>query len=178
MHCSHKNYMRFSVIPVILQKKEFMEIAQFSNLNEEEKELMIHVPALVTILLAGIDNEIDMTEEEQANRLVHIRATTGDPILFDFFKKIEKDFNEQLALMNTKFMNLEKEVRFQKITDELTKLNDILPKLDPLFARAFLKSMRTFAGSVAESSGGIFGFLSVSFDEKQLIGLEMITYEP
>ena len=170
--------MHFSVILLILQKKEYMEIAQFSNLSDEEKELMMNTPALVTVLLAGVDGEIDMTEEEQANRLVHIRATTGDPILFDFFKLLESEFNTQLSVMNGKYMNFEKEVRVQEIAEELSKLNDILPKLDPLFARAFLKSMRSFAGSVAESTGGILGFLSVSFDEKQLIGLEMITYEP
>ncbi len=91
---------------------------------------------------------------------------------------MEKDFGLLLKAMNNRFMVLDKSVRFDKISEELVKLNDILPKLDPLFARAFLKSMRTFASSVAESSGGIFGFFSVSFDEQQLIGLEMITYEP
>ena len=155
-----------------------MTIPQFSSLLPEERNLLLHAPALVTCLIAGAEDNFNLKEEEQSKHLIRIRTHTGDPMLFDFYKEVENTFDEQIDTLVKQYGNLQAATRADIIVGELTKLNDILPKIDSLFARAYLKSLRTLAHAVAESSGGILGFLAVSYEESHLVGLEMITYQP
>lgn len=154
-----------------------MSIPQFLSLSAEETALLFHAPALVTCLIAGSEDKMDETEEEQSKHLVRIRTNTGDPILFDYYKEVEVIFDEQLNALVVKYGNLQAAPRTDILVGELEKLNDILPKLDSLFARAYIKSLRTLAQAIAESSGGVLGFFSISYEESQVVGLEMITYE-
>lgn len=153
-----------------------MAIVQFNHLTKEESDLLLHAPALVTCLIAGAEDTINVEEEEKSKHLVRIRANIGDPLLFDFYKEVEKDFDQQLDTLVNKYGGLQATPRTEIIVGELSKLNEILPKLDSLYAKAYLKSLRSLAHSVAESSGGILGFLAISYEEKHLIGLEMISY--
>jgi len=41
-------------------------IDEFKELSQEEVDLMLKVPALVCILIAGADNKIDQTEIKEA----------------------------------------------------------------------------------------------------------------
>jgi hypothetical protein len=154
-----------------------MSIAQFNSLSKEESDLLYSAPALVTCLIAGAEDEFNTKEEEHSIHLVRIRANTGDPILFDYYKEVETNFESQLNALVSKFSNLQPETRIEIIVKELTKLNEILPKIDNLFARQYVKSLRTLAKGIAESSGGVLGFFSVSYEEQSLIGLDMISYE-
>ncbi|HUM53085.1 MAG TPA: hypothetical protein PK431_14770 [Chitinophagales bacterium] len=155
-----------------------MSIPQFSSLTEEEKNLLLDTPVIVTYLIGGSDDNLDENEKQKSNHLVHIRAATGDPILFDFYKEIENSFALKLNGYVAKYGNLQASERTRVLVEELTKLNEILPKLNDIYARALLKSMRSLAHAIAEVSGGFFGFLDVSYEEKHLTALEMITYEP
>lgn len=154
-----------------------MSIVQFQHLSKEESDLLFHAPALVTCLIAGSEDKFNMEEEEQSKHLVRIRAITGDPILFDYYKIVEKIFDEQINTLVSKYGSLQAEPRTEILVSELSKLNDILPNIDSLFARSYVKSLRSLAHAVAESSGGILGFLSISYEEKHLLGLEMISFE-
>ena len=154
-----------------------MSIAQFSQLTKEETDLLFHAPALVTCLIAGAEDNFNVKEEEQAKHLIRIRATTGDAILFDYYKEVEKVFDEQINALVSKYGNLQATPRTDLVVAELSKLNEVLPKVDRIFAHAYVKSLRSLAHAIAESSGGILGFLAVSYEEKHLMGLEMITYE-
>ncbi len=155
-----------------------MSIPQFSTVNEEEKKLLLDAPVIVTYLIGGADDNLDENEKQKSNHLVHIRAATGDPILFDFYKEIEATFAVKLNGFTAKYGNLQVNERTRVLVEELTKLNDILPKLNDIYARAYLKSLRSLAYAIAEVSGGFFGFLDISYEEKHLTALEMITYEP
>jgi len=154
-----------------------MPIAQFSQLTNEEIDLLLHAPALVTCLIAGAEDKINEEEEERSKHLVRIRTTNGDPILFDYYTEVEKSFDAQLNTLISKYGNLQADPRTAVLVSELSKLNDILPKVDNLFVRSYVKSLRSLAHAVADASGGILGFFSISYEEKYLIGLEMITYE-
>ena len=155
-----------------------MSIAQFKSLTEEEKLFLLTTPAMVTYLIGGADGVFDPREEVQAEHIVRIRKENGDPLLFDFYIEVEKLFFEQLdALVNNHSAKSAKE-RTEFLVAELSKLNQILPKLDNLYARALLASLRSLAKFIAESSGGVFGFLEISYEEEQLLGLTMVTYTP
>ncbi|HRH57534.1 MAG TPA: hypothetical protein PLS10_07780 [Chitinophagales bacterium] len=155
-----------------------MAIMQFNHLSEEERNLLYSTPSLITFLIGGADNNFDTKEEVQSEHLVRIRTATGDPMLFDFYKHIEQTYFDQLDATVKKYVNLPVAERTEMISNELAKLNEILPKIDNLFARALLKSLRSLAKAIAEASGGVFGFLEISYEEEHLMGLNMITYEP
>lgn len=155
-----------------------MSIPQLSSLNEEEKSLVLDAPVIVSYLIGGSDDNLDENEKQKSNHLVHIRAATGDPILFDFYKEIEDSFALKLNGYVAKYGNLQVKERTRVLVEELTKLNDILPMLNDIYARAYLKSLRSLAHAIAEVSGGLLGFLDISYEEKHLTALEMITYEP
>jgi hypothetical protein len=99
-------------------------------------------------------------------------------MLFDYFKDVEIIFASQLDQLVKEYGNLQAETRTQILSDELAKLNDILPKVDPIYARTLLKSLRSLAHGVAEASGGVLGFLEITYEERHLMGLDMITYQP
>ena len=65
--------------------------------------------------------------------------------------------------------------RQQILSDNLSHLNAVLAKLDPRVAHHLYVSYTSFAKSVAESSGGILRFGTISQAEKKWIGLPMIT---
>lgn len=155
-----------------------MAIIQFNHLTEEEKALIYLSPALVSYLIGGADDNFDAAEKEQSKHVVRLRATVGDPILFDFFHEVEENFESDLAALEKQYGGLQIEERTHLLVLELTKLNDVLVKVDSLYARSLLKTLRSLAQSVAEASGGLFGFLGVSYDEQHLLGLNMITVEP
>lgn len=153
-----------------------MSIVQFNNLSEEEKALVYNAPALVSYLIGGADDNFDAQEEKRSKHVIRLRKAVGDPILFDFFNEVEEQFDNQLQALIRQYGNLQADVRTKILVEELTKLNDVLHKIDGLYARSFVKSLRSLATAVAEASGGVVGFLGVSYEEKHLLGLEMITF--
>ena len=128
-------------------------------------------------LIGGADDYFDTREEVQSAHIVRLRVTNGEPILFDFYKEVERNYFDQLDATVKKYEQLPLTERTDLIKHELARLNFILPKIDSFFARSFLKSMRSLAKVVAEASGGLMGFIEISYEEKQLIDLDMITYE-
>jgi hypothetical protein len=155
-----------------------MAIIQFNQLTEDERTLLYSTPALITYLIGGADGDFDAKEEVQSEHIVRIRTANGDPLMFDFYKHVEQTYFDQLDATVKKFGNLSVEERTTLIVNELAKLNEILPKVDDLYARTLLKSLRSLAKTVAEASGGVMGFLEVSYEEEHLMGLNMITYNP
>lgn len=154
-----------------------MTIIQFNNLTETERNILFSAPALVAYLIGGADNKFDDKEVEAAKHVVRLRTETGDPILFDFFTIVNETFAAQLADLTSKYENLQASARTPILTEELSKLNEILIQIDSLYARALVKSLKSLAKEVAEASGGFFGMLDISYEEKHLLGLEMINYE-
>lgn len=154
-----------------------MPVVQFNQVSEEEKELLYNATALVTYLIGGADNNFDEKERAQSAHLVNIRTEQGDPMLFDYYLDLQIDFAERVAKVEAKYGVDSVNDRTALLVAELEKLNEILPKLDDIYARAYLKALRTLAKGVAEASGGLLGFLEISYEEEHLMGLTMITFE-
>jgi hypothetical protein len=49
-----------------------------------------------------------------------------------------------------------------------------LKKVDRNWAVQFVESMKDIAKKVAEAAGGVFGYLSIGYEESKLIDLKMI----
>ncbi len=134
-------------------------------------------PALITVLIGGADDDFDKDEEKRARKAVHFRSLEGDPLLFDYFELVDNEFAHTLSHMVQKYEGSPSE-RATAIGNELSKLNDILPKLGNTYVVALLNTWRSLANSIAQASGGVLGYFSISEEESELIKLEMITYNP
>lgn len=147
-------------------------LQEFKNLNEEETNLILMAPALVTLLIAGAEGNIDQKEIDWGGKIAHFRAN-ADTILQNYYREVDNNFIETLTqLMNA--MPQDVKERSDKINKELSKLNNILPRLNSDFAKEFYKSLKSLATQVAKSSGGIWGYGSISPEEKKFLELEVI----
>lgn len=155
-----------------------MSVIQFDHLSAEERSLLYTTPALVTYLIGGADGNFDTKEEVQSSHFIRIHSADGDPILFDFYKHVETTYFDVLDAVVKQYEHTSVKERTDSIIAELEKLNEVLQKVDNLYARVLIKSLRSLAKVVAEASGGVLGFLEVGYEEEQLMGLEMITYQP
>jgi hypothetical protein len=144
-----------------------------SNLNEQEQRHLIETPALIAILIAGADNNIDEAEKDWAEKVTHFRSMKNDSILSGYYYEVDKVF---IDTFNDYLSSLPKEAieRNKVISAELTKVNDIFPKLESGFAKELYDSFLTYADQVARASGGVLGFAAVSTEEKEWAQLSMI----
>lgn len=155
-----------------------MSVIQFNQLSEAERNLLYNSPALVTCLIGDADGNLNEAERKQSEHFVKIHTESGDAILFDFYKHVALNHQVRIDEIENKFEYLSATEKEESIIAELAKLNEILPKVDNLYARVFIKSLRALGKIVAESTGGIGGFFEISYDEERLLGLDMITYQP
>lgn len=153
-----------------------MTVAALENLTEEERELVLNTPSLVSVLISGADSDFDKDEERQAAKIIHLRTVEGDELLFDYYKAVEHSFVSSLHHLEQKYDG-DAETRAQNVTTILSQLNDILPKLDARYARALVQDWKSLAKAVAKASGGILGFASISLEESHFIDLKMIKFE-
>jgi hypothetical protein len=146
----------------------------FDNLTKAEKELLYLAPAMVTILIAGADDDIDDKERATAQKLIRYQEVAPkQAILVPYIKKIRETFEEDLARLLSEYPGMA-ELRNPIIKEQLEKLNNILPKLNPEFSKAFYVGLRNFAKNIATASGGVLGFFSISEEEKKWLNLDMI----
>ena len=148
-------------------------IPEFANLSDEEKELMYKAPILVAILIAGADGNIDNTERKEAVRVAEAKQSRAREALIDYYKIVGMDFEAKFNHMVNQFSD-DANKRGEEISDELSRLNATLPKLDRNWSTKFYASLKELAKKIAESSGGILGYLSVSYEESKYMELKMI----
>ncbi|MBS1517757.1 MAG: hypothetical protein JSS91_06690 [Bacteroidetes bacterium] len=148
-------------------------ISEFRNLNREEIELMLDAPALVTLLIAGADGNIEQKQIDWGSKITHFRAKDEDSIMQSYYAEVEKTFDDTLAQYISAFPT-DIEERAGIINKELSKINDILPKLSREFAKEFYEDMRTLSKQIAKATGGIWGYGSISAAEQKYLDLEII----
>lgn len=144
----------------------------FSALSSSDSDLLLKTPALVTVLVAGADQNIDKKEKDWAAKLVHYRTfTTETRHLHEYYEAVQERFEDDL---NQLVANWNGEQSAAQITEQLTGLNDVLPQLDTEVADMLKDSWRSLARKIAEASGGFLGFGSVDENELKVIDLSMI----
>lgn len=148
-------------------------IKEFEGLREDEQAVVLKAPVYVAILIAGADGNIDKSETKEAIDVAHSKQSRARIELVDYFKLVEPKFEEEFKTLMEELPQDATE-RTTAITTELRKLNFILPKVDKHFAIALYASLKDLAKKIAEASGGVLGYLSVSYEESKLMDLKMI----
>lgn len=144
----------------------------FRTLRDDEIEIVVNAPAMVAVLIAGADDDIDKDEIAEA---IHYATTAKHRYdkLGEYFEEIANQFEE---VFKNYIADLPKvlDTRQHAITSYLRQLNGILPKVDPEIATQVYQFLLDLAKVVAEASGGIFGMKKVSKAEAQYMTLDMI----
>lgn len=148
-------------------------ISEFITLTDDERETMMKIPVLVSILIAGADNDIDRQEIRKAVSIAYNKQKYARQSLINYYKEVGQDFEDKIKVLIQQYPAKASE-RNPLINDELEKLNSILPKLDPGFAVDFYTSIRELARKVAEASGGVLGYMAVGYEENKLMNLKII----
>ncbi|MEM7655875.1 MAG: hypothetical protein AAF399_07085 [Bacteroidota bacterium] len=148
-----------------------MSIPSFASLTVDEQHLLFKAPALVAVLVAGADEQIDEKEEALAQKLVSYRTFTSETQLHDYYEVVNEQFETALgeAMQAWKANGGN-----GHLSSMLAGVNPILPKLDAAYAKLLKDSWRSYARKVAEASGGFLGMGSVSKEELQVVDLPMI----
>lgn len=148
-------------------------IEEFKDLTSGEIETMLKVPVLVSILIAGADNDIDKSEIKQAVSISKLKQVKARPSLISYYQQAGTDFEDKLKVLIQQYP-VDASERNPLLISELEKVNDILAKIDSKFAIVFYNSIRDIAKKIAEASGGVLGYMAVGYEESKLIGLDMI----
>ena len=145
----------------------------FEKLPKEELQLLLDAPALITILIGNADGHLDEDEIMGGINTAHIKEDTEERILKSYYHQVSESFDERIKFF-TASLPADAKVRNEEVSSMLAGLNKIYESLDQNFVEELNKSLRSFAKQVAKSSGGILGFGSESYEEKQWIDLSMI----
>jgi len=148
-------------------------ISEFENLEQEEQNLLYNAPVLVAILVAGADGKIDKSEMREAISISGMKKIKARKHLLQYYNEVGKDFEDKLKVGIAKYPSDIKE-RQDLISKQLSGISTILPKLNRRFAITLYASLKDFAKRIAESSGGILGYMSIGYEESKLIDLKMI----
>ena len=148
-------------------------LKEFKGLSDDEIDLMLSVPILVSVLIAGADGNIDHREKKEAILLAYNKQYRATKELAGYYRLVGINFEEKLLTCIAKTSN-DLDIRNSDLIYELRKLNLVLPKLDKHFSIKFYASIEDWAKRIAEASGGILGYMSVTYEEAKLLTLKMI----
>ena len=68
----------------------------------------------------------------------------------------------------------ESKEREKLLIEEIAKVNNIWSKIEHSFAVKLYASLKEIAKHIAEASGGVFGYMSIGYEESKLVDLKMI----
>lgn len=148
-------------------------IEEFKNLRDDEIDVLLKAPILVSVLIAGADSKIDKSEIEQAVKVAESKQARAREQLLTYYQEVGDDFEGKIHQAVDELPSGVEE-RNDVITAELRKLNHILPKIDNNYAIKLHASLKDFAKKIAEASGGVLGYMSVSYEEAKLMDLPML----
>ena len=148
-------------------------LKEFKGLSDDEIDLMLSVPILVSVLIAGADGNIDQREKKEAILLAYNKQYRATKELAGYYRLVGINFEEKLLTCIAKTSD-DLDIRNSDLIYELRKLNLVLPKLDKHFSIKFYASIEDWAKRIAEASGGILGYMSVTYEEAKLLTLKMI----
>jgi len=148
-------------------------IAQFENLSQEEEELMYSLPIYVSVLIAGADGKIDNNEIKKAVSLANLKKKKARKDLLEYYSHVYRDFEDKIKVTIAN-LPIDSKERESILIEDIKKANDVFEKIDKKFATKLYASLKDMAVHIAEASGGIFGYMSVGYEESRLIDLKMI----
>lgn len=152
-------------------------LKEFKNLTPTEQQLMFDAIPLITILVAGADDDMDEVELAEAQRLADIRSYNNTNLIGGYYEIIDGGLTDRIMSLVSELPNA-LEPRQEAVSSRLSGLNDILAKMPEPFGYVYYKDFVSFGRHVAESHGGFMRFMTVGPDEAKVMDLPMVTPVP
>jgi hypothetical protein len=131
---------------------------EIDKLNETDREILMRAPSLVALLAAiSDDGEVSKHEKAESIKLAHFRTYTADPMLQNYYKEVDKVFEsyfeEEMAQLPEEWKDKE-----DHLEGKLTALNTVLPKLNTVYAKTLVTSLKSFAKHVFKSNASFLEY--------------------
>lgn len=143
------------IVADITEKKQSSMIKEFQNLSQEERELLFSAPVLVSVLAACSYNTINQTQKRYAIKLAHLRTFTAPPALVPYYQEVEKIFEQKFGEIANDYFPFDDEKRAALVA-EIDRVNRLLEKLEPDFARTLHDSLDGYSRHVKKSVFSVF----------------------
>lgn len=130
----------------------------FEKLNDQDRDILLKLPAVVAIL-AAISNDGTVSSHEKAEsiKLSHLRTYTASPLLQDYYKEVDMDFEENFDRIMSR-LPAEWKDKEAFLENEITDLNNVLPKLDSRYSRELVDSLKSFSRHVFKSNSSFLRY--------------------
>lgn len=131
---------------------------EIDKLGQEDRDILLKAPSVVAILAAiSDDGEVSKHEKSESIKLSHLRTYTSDPLLQNYYKEAEKVFEENFDLLMSKLPAEWKE-KEEFLEAELVQLRLVLPKLNDVYAKELVNSLKSFAKHVFKSNSSFLDY--------------------
>lgn len=139
----------------------------------KDQQLLYDVIPYITLLIAGADGNIDPKELEWSEKITEIRSFSSHEEWQPYYEKISGTLQSRIQELLAELPE-DTTAQGEELSNRLSKLNDILPKLDPLDAKHFYDDLLSFAERIAKADGGVLGWFTISASEAKVVSLPMI----
>lgn len=131
---------------------------EIERLNEEDRIILLKSPAIVALLAAVSDDGI-VSEHEKAEsiKLSHVRTYSSPDILHNFYVQAEAYFVEAFEEELAKLPEGQK-AKEAYLEEKLLELNQVLPKLNQVYAKELIASLKSFAKHIFESDSSVLEY--------------------
>ncbi|MCU7549114.1 hypothetical protein OCK74_08305 [Chitinophagaceae bacterium LB-8] len=130
-------------------------IPQFDKLSGADRELLMKAPVMISVLASCSFGQVNEAQKNDAIKLAHLRQFTAPPLLQEYYKEVEKGFKKQYEEEVKLYFPFDEEKR-NGLKREISKVNEVITKLDPFFGKLLLKSLEGYAKHVKNSVHTVF----------------------
>ncbi len=148
-------------------------IYQLEKLADDERQLVIEAPVLVSVLIALADNDFTEAERAETLKLIHTKTFSERGSIRELYKELEKDVESRIDHVLAE-LPAGREERTHLVSEKLSGLNTVLPKLENGFARRFYKSLKELAYYISTIHHPLLGEVVANHHAKALMPLPMI----
>jgi hypothetical protein len=130
-------------------------IPPFEKLSHPEQECLIKAPVLLSVLASCSTHGINQTQKADAIKLAHIKTFTALPQLLPYYREVEKNFKFHFDAVAKEYYPFN-DTRRNDLKMEIRKVQEIIKKLEPGYAKALNSSLERYAGHVKRATHSIF----------------------
>lgn len=146
---------------------------EIDKLDQIDRDILLRAPSVVALLAAvSDDGEVSDNEKAASVRLAHLRTYTSKPILHNYYKEVDKVFEEHFENILSQLPEDWKE-KERFLENRLLNLDPVLLKLDKVYADELISSLKSFAKHVFKSNSNFLqNFLLPIFTIKMNDGFD------
>ena len=132
--------------------------AEIDKLSPEDREILLRTPTIVAILAAiSDDGEVSKHEKTESIKLAHFRTYTAEPMLQNFYKEVdpvfEQHFEEEMSQLPAEWKDKE-----EHLQAKIEQLNQVLPKMNDVYAMRLVESLKSFARHIFKSNSNFLNY--------------------